>query len=317
MSITSAASYPAMGPLSAWGLRLTAVAYLTLILLLPLATVFADALRGPAPETTTVTERGVNAAGIEVERTVVREIQRPYRLSEGFAEFFRQIGRPTAVSALMLSLWTATVMTVINAAAGMLTAYVLVRYRFWGRAFLNTLIDLPFAIPTLVTGVMLVILYGPHAVLGQIFVERIGFEILFAPPGIILALMFVSFPLVVRSIQPVLEEIESDQEEAARSLGASDWQTFVKVLLPAILPAVLTGALLSFSRALGEFGAVVIVAGNIPMFSQTAAVYVLGELESENRVGASAMSAVLLVVSFALVLVVDWIQRRRGGSRNA
>ena len=182
---------------------------------------------------------------------------------------------------------------------------------------MNTLIDLPFAIPTLVTGVMLVILYGPQAVLGEIFVERLGFEILFAPPGIILALMFVSFPLVVRSVQPVLEEIESDQEEAARSLGASDWQTFVKVVFPAILPAILTGALLSFSRALGEFGAVVIVAGNIPMHSQTAAVYVLGELESENRVGASAMSAVLLVISFALVLVVDQIQRRRGGTGHA
>jgi sulfate transport system permease protein len=221
------------------------------------------------------------------------------------------VSRPAAWAALRLTLWTAAVMTVINIVMGTLTAYVLVRYPFPGKSFVNAMIDLPFAIPTLVTGVMLAILYGPQGALGEWLQEERGWQIIFAPPGIILALLFVSFPFVVRSIQPVLMSIELDQEEAAYTLGASSFTTFRRVLLPSILPAVVTGGLLSFARALGEFGSVVIVAGNFPMRSQTAAVYVLSQIESDNQRGASAMSLVMLAIAFALIVAVDIVQRRQ------
>jgi sulfate transport system permease protein len=258
-----------------------------------------------------VTEKSINAAGIEVEREVERVVPRPWRPLEAIAEFFHQLTRPAAAAALWLSVWTAAVMTLINVVAGTLTAYVLVRYRFPGRALLNAVIDLPFAIPTLVTGVMLVILYGPQAALGSFLSQRLGWEILFAPPGVVLALLFVCFPLVVRTVQPVVAELERDQEEAAWLLGAGAVQTIWRVLLPQLAPAIASGALLAFARALGEFGSIVVVAGNIPMHSQTAAVYVLGEIESDNRGGASAMSVALLALSFALVLLVERLQRHR------
>ncbi len=233
---------------------------------------------------------------------------------EGSQVFFSNIFRPSAWAALKLTLWTSAVMALINGVTGTLTAYVLVRYEFFGKSLLNTLVDLPFAIPSLVTGVMLVILYGPEGLLGEFFTGTLHWQILFAPPAIIVALLFINFPVVVRSVQPVLEELDYSQEEAAATLGASPWRTFRQVVLPSIRPAILSGMLLSFARALGEFGAVVIVAGNLPLLSQTAAVYVWGEIESENRLGASAMSVVLLVLSFTLVLVVDYLQRKRGGS---
>jgi len=264
------------GPLS---LRLSAIAYLAFMLFIPLAAVLQDGLRS------------------------------------GFSSFANSLFNPAAWHALKLTVWTAVVMALINAVMGTLTAYVMVRYAFPGRAWLNSLIDLPFAIPTLVTGVMLVILYGPQQVLGGWLKNHWGWEIIFAPAGIILALLFVTFPLVVRTVEPLLMEIDEDQEEAARALGASSWTTFWRVLFPAILPGILTGTLLTFSRALGEFGSVVVVAGNIPFKSQTAAVYVWGELESQNRQGASAMSVLLVALSFLMILLVDWFEKRRGKTR--
>ncbi len=262
------------GPLLLRGLALS---YLALMLLLPLAAVAQDGL------------------------------------SEGLGGLWAEIRRPSAWAAIRLTLWTAAAMMVVNTVMGTLTAYVLVRYRFPGRSLINALIDIPFAIPTLVTGVMLVLLYGPQGALGGWLNQNWGWQVIFAPPGIILALLFVSFPFVVRTLQPVLMSIELDQEEAAYTLGASSWHTFRRVLLPAILPAIVTGALLSFARALGEFGSIVVVAGNFPMRSQTAAVYVLSQIESDNQQGASAMSLVMLALAFTLIVVVERVQQRQGG----
>ncbi len=260
------------------GLRAIAFSYLALLLVIPLAALVQDGFR------------------------------------QGPTAFFENIFRPAAWAALKLSLWTAAVMALVNGVIGTVTAYVLVRYRFFGKSLLNAVIDLPFAIPTLVTGVMLVILYSPRDLLGGFFFQHFDWKILFAPPAIVLALLFVNYPVVVRSVQPVLEELDYSEEEAAATLGASPWRTFWEVVFPAIRPSVLSGVLLSFARALGEFGSVVVVAGNLPLRSQTAAVYVWGEIESENRLGASAMSIVLLAVSFALVMLVDAIQRKKGAA---
>jgi len=197
----------------------------------------------------------------------------------------------------------------------LIAAYVLVRYEFPGKRLMNAIVDLPLAIPTLVTGIMLVILYGPQQAIGAFLIEKLNFRIVFAPPGIVFALLFITFPFVVRSIQPVLEELDLSQERAAATLGASPWTIFRKVVLPALILPTLGGSLLSFSRAVGEFGAVVIVAGNIPLRTQTAAVYVFSQVESENRLGASAVSIVLILISFAVLFVANAIHKYWGAHR--
>jgi sulfate transport system permease protein len=255
--------------------RAIALTYLTLLLIIPLAVIVQDGLRG------------------------------------GVSGLWRALSQPVPSSALWLSLWTAALMAAINAVMGTLTAWVLVRYRFPGKRLLNAIVDLPFAIPTLVTGVMMVVLYGPQRALGGWLDQNLGIKIIFAPPGIILALLFVTFPFVTRSVQPVLEALDRDQEEAAATIGASSWLTFRRVVLPALVMPLTTGSLLSFARAIGEFGAIVVVAGNIPLKSQTAAVYVFGEVESENQRAASAMSVVMLAIAFGLVVLVDFLQRKR------
>ncbi|MDI1435914.1 MULTISPECIES: sulfate ABC transporter permease subunit CysT [Polyangium] len=233
-------------------------------------------------------------------------------LSKGLAELGRALVHPVARGAVFLTLETALVMAAVNAVMGTLIAYVLVRYRFPGRKLLDVLIDLPFAIPTLVTGMMIVTLLGPRAALGQLF-EAAGVRVVYAPPAIILALLFVTLPLVVRTVQPVLHELDRADEEAAYTLGASEWTTFRRVTLPAIAPAIVSGALQSFARALGEFGSVVVVAGNIPRRTLTAAVHVFGEVESGDVHAASAMSLVLVTISFCVVLVVSARQRGAHG----
>lgn len=231
-------------------------------------------------------------------------------LRQGLGEFWRQVTLPMAWHALKLTLWTSTVMTIINTIMGTLTAFVLVRYEFPGKKLLNAVIDLPLAIPTLVTGVMLVILFGPQETLGAWLKDQFDFSVIFAPPGIILALLFLTFPFVVRSVQPVLLELDRAQEHAAATLGAGGWTIFRRIILPPLSLPVLTGALLSFARAIGEFGSIVIVAGNIPLVSQTAAVYVFGEVESENRLGASAVSIVMVGIAFSLLMFADYLRRR-------
>jgi sulfate transport system permease protein len=258
--------------LSTWLLRASTFLYLGLMILIPLLVIIQDGLR------------------------------------EGLTGLIHQVTLPIARHAIRLTLWTSALMTVINTVMGLATAYVLVRYDFPGKRILNAVVDLPLAIPTLVTGVMLVMLYGPQAALGAFLAEKIGLQVIFAPPGIVLALMFISYPFVVRTIQPVLLNLDFTQEQAANTLGAGAWTTFRRVVLPALAPPLLNGALLSFSRAIGEFGAVVVVAGNIPLKTQTAAVYVLGAVESENRLGASAISIVLLAISMLTLLVAHRLQ---------
>lgn len=258
-----------------WSLRGLAFAYLALMLVIPLGVIFQDGLRA------------------------------------GVSGLWAAVSQPVAWAALLLTLRTAAIMVVINTIMGTLTAYVLVRYEFAGKSILNALVDLPLAIPTLVTGVMLVILYGPQQPLGGWLERALGWRIIFAPPGIVLALLFVTFPFVVRAVQPVLLSLDRAVEDAAATLGAGSWTIFRRVTLPPLLLPLTSGALLSFARAIGEFGAIIIVAGNIPLRSQTAAVYVWGEVESENRFGASAVSVALLAIAFTLIVVVDWLQSRR------
>jgi len=188
---------------------------------------------------------------------------------------------------------------------------VLVRYRFPGRSVFNVIIDLPFAIPTLVTGVMLVLLYGPQSVIGSFVEDATGQRIIFETPGIVLALLFISYPFVIRSIQPVLVGLNVAQEEAAVTLGASSWETFRRVIFPAIRPAVISGALLSFARALGEFGSIIIVAGNIPMRSQTATTYIYTQVEAGDMPAASGISLVLIAIALVATIMVDVLLRKR------
>ncbi|MEK6300183.1 MAG: sulfate ABC transporter permease subunit CysT [Acidobacteriota bacterium] len=262
-------------PWGRWGIRWAAVIYLGFLVVLPLSAIIQNGLSG------------------------------------GLAAFWSDIVDPIAFGALKLTLTIAVIVTLINAAMGTLTAYVLVRYQFPGRRLFNSLIDMPFAIPTLVTGVMLVALYGPQRTLGA-WLSSHGIQVVFATPGVVLALLVVTYPFVIRTVQPVLMEAERGQEEAAYTLGASGWTTFRRVVLPMILPAIITGSLLSFARALGEFGSVVVVAGNIPGRTLTAPVYVYGQIESQNQRGASSMSILLLALSFSLILIVEWMQSRKG-----
>lgn len=226
----------------------------------------------------------------------------------GIANLLKQIANPQALYSLKLTFQAAAVITVVNIITGTAMAWVLVRYRFPFKKIIDALVDIPFAIPTVVTGIMLVVLYGPRSVLGS-FLEGYGIEVIYNKPGILLALVFVTFPFVVRSVQPVLMEMDKDMEEAARTLGASNTAVFCRVVLPTLLPAILTGAALSFSRALGEFGSIVIVAGNIPFKTQVSAVYIYGEIESANIQSALGTAVVLLAVSLTVLLLLNVIQR--------
>jgi sulfate/thiosulfate transport system permease protein len=261
--------------LGVWGLRASALLYLLILVAIP---VFVIAVAG---------------------------------LQQGWETFWRNITQPVALSAIWLSVWTALVMALINTVMGTLTAFVLVQYRFPGKRLLNTIIDLPFAIPTLVTGVMLVLLYGPQTVIGSFFERSLGFRVLYAPPGIILALLFLGYPFVIRAVQPVLEKLDLNQEEAAFTLGASPITTFRRIIFPAILPAMLTGGILSFARALGEFGSLAIVAGNIPQRTQVATVYIYGQVEGGNMAAASAVSLVMLAIALIATLGGEALLRRR------
>jgi sulfate transport system permease protein len=251
-----------------WGLRGAALLYLGLAVALPLAAV---AVRG---------------------------------FSDGLTSLAGALSSQGAWAALQLTLVSSAIVAVVNGAFGTILAYVLVRFRFSGKAVLAALVDLPFAIPTLVTGVMLVALYGPASPIGQAL-GRIGIGLIFTPLGITMALLVVTLPLVVRTVEPVLLELDPAEEEAAQVLGASPWVTFRSVVLPALRPAIAAGALLSFARALGEFGSIVVVAGNITGKTLTAPVFIF-QLTSQFRYAeAAAVSTLLLVISGTLVLVTE------------
>ncbi|MDL1890982.1 sulfate ABC transporter permease subunit CysT [Nitrospirales bacterium NOB] len=229
----------------------------------------------------------------------------------GWDRFLEDLSAPQASAALWLTVETAAIATVINGILGTLSAIVLVRYEFPGRWLLNALVDLPFAIPTLVAGLMIAAIYGPTSFLGT-WLQQGGMAVLYNQPGIILAMLFVTLPFTIRSLQPVLMSLEQDQEEAAFTLGASPWTTFWTVTVPSVLPGLLTGVFLTFVRALGEFGSIVIVAGNIPMKTQVASVYVYGEIESYNPQAATSVSVLILLISFIALLVLERLTRRPG-----
>jgi sulfate transport system permease protein len=228
----------------------------------------------------------------------------------GLDDLRAALAAPGAWAAIRLTLLASLGAAVINGVLGTLIAYILVRFRFPGRGFLAGIVDLPFAIPTLVTGVMLVTLYGPSSPVGG-FLDRQGVHIAFAVPGVLLALLFVTLPLVVRTVEPVLLELDPAEEDAARVLGAGSWTTFRRIVLPAIGPAIAAGALLTFARALGEFGAVVVVSGNLTGKTLTAPVFIF-QLTSQFRPEqAAAVATLLFTVSLVLVLVTERLVHRR------
>ena len=212
-----------------------------------------------------------------------------------------------ALAAYRLSFGAAAAAAAVNAVFGLLTAWVLVRYEFTGKRVVSALVDLPFALPTAVAGIALTALYAPNGWLGQWLVPH-GINIAFTPSGVVIALIFVGLPFVVRTIEPVLADLGVDVEEAAATLGASRLQTFVHVILPAIAPALLTGCALAFARAVGEYGSVIFIAGNMPFRSEIAPLLIVVQLEQYNTAGATAIAATMLVISFALLLGINMLQ---------
>jgi len=204
----------------------------------------------------------------------------------------------------------------INAITGLLVAWVLVRYRFPGRKLIDALVDLPFALPTAVAGIALTTLYGPNGWIGR-WLEAIGIKVAFTPLGVAVALTFIGLPFVVRTVQPVLQDLEREIEEAAASLGASRWQTFRRVLLPPLMPALLTGFALAFARSVGEYGSVVFISGNMPMKTEIAPLLIMTKLEQFDYPGATAIAVVMLVFSFIILLginLLQWAGRRRAAA---
>jgi sulfate transport system permease protein len=229
--------------------------------------------------------------------------------SAGWSHFTESILDPIAWKAVLLTIKLGIISTFINVLVGTMIAWVLVRYRFPGRTLLNSLVDLPFALPTAVGGLMILLLLGPGSLLGGL-AEKLGFEIVFHQPAIVIAMLFVTFPFVIRAVQPLLEELDPLEEEAAYTMGASRTRAFFKVILPSMLPGIISGGMLAFSRALAEFGAVVLVAGNIPGRTLIASVFIFGEVESDNPAGAAAVSVLLLTLSFLILWVINAVQQR-------
>jgi sulfate transport system permease protein len=222
--------------------------------------------------------------------------------------FVAQVTAPRVLASLRLSFGAALIAAVINAFFGMLVAWVLVRYRFPGRRVVDALVDLPFALPTAVAGIALTAIYAPNGWLGAPLGEYFGLKVAFTPLGILVALTFIGLPFVVRTVQPVLEDLERELEEAAQSLGASRAQTFTRVIFPTVLPALLTGFALAFARAVGEYGSVIFIAGNLPMVSEIAPLMIITKLEQYDYAGATAVAVVMLVASVILVLAINLLQ---------
>lgn len=223
-------------------------------------------------------------------------------------EFWRMVTSPRAMAAYRLTFGASILAALINGAVGLLIAWVLVRYRFPGRNIVNALIDIPFALPTAVAGLTYSSLYGERGWLGR-FLFPLGIKAVYTPFAVLLVLIFVSLPFVVRTLQPVLEDLGTEPEEAAQSLGATRWQTFRHVIFPSILPALLTGIALAFARAVGEYGSVVFVSGNIPYRTEIASILVVNQLEEYNFGGAASVAVVLLVASFAINGAINLLSR--------
>ena len=225
--------------------------------------------------------------------------------------WLRLLSAPRTLAALKLSFGGALVAALFNAVAGLLVAWVLVRYRFPGRRLIDALVDLPFALPTAVAGIALTAIYAPNGWLGQ-YLLPLGIKIAYAPAGVLVAMIFVGFPYVVRTLQPVLETLDRDVEEAAESLGATRLQTFVRVIVPALLPTLLTGFALALARAVGEYGSVIFIAGNIPLRSEIAPLLIVQKLEQFDYAGAAALGTVMLGFSLLLLVAIALLQRWSG-----
>lgn len=227
--------------------------------------------------------------------------------SLSWQQFWAEITSPRVLAAYRLSFIASGAAALINAVFGLVVAWVLTRYRFPGRAVIDGLVDLPFALPTAVGGVALTALYAPNGWIGQ-YLGRLGVKAAFTPLGIVIALTFIGLPFVVRTVQPVLQSLSGETEEAAATLGASRWATFTRVILPSILPALLTGFALAFARGLGEYGSVVFISGNMPMQTEIAPLLIMTKLEQFDYAGATAIAVGMLVLSFTLLLTINAIQ---------
>lgn len=260
-----------------WGFRTTLLLYVFLLVVVPLGGIYAQSFYG------------------------------------GWSTFVDSLIEPLAWQSVALTFRLAIIATAINVVIGTLSAWVLHRYRFVGRTWLNSLVDLPFALPTAVGGLMILLLLGPGSFIGRL-AESMGWRIVFAEPAIVAAMVFVTFPFVIRAVQPLLEEADMSEEEASYTLGASRMYTFTRVTLPRMRPGIVSGAMLAFSRAMAEFGAVVLVAGNIPGKTLVASVYIFGEIESDHPQSAAVVSVLLLTLSFIVLWAIHWIQNRRKSS---
>ena len=235
--------------------------------------------------------------------------------SLGWEEFYNAATSTRVVASYKLTFITSLIAALINTFFGLIVAWCLVRYDFFGKRLFDAVIDLPFALPTAVTGIALATLYSTNGWFGE-YLKYLNIKVVFTPIGITIALIFITLPFVVRTVQPALEEIQVEQEEASASLGASRWQTFYLVILPTIFPALITGFALSFARALGEYGSVVFISGNMPMKTEISTLLIVTKLEQYDYTGATAIAVVMLLISFVMLLVINmlqrWSARRRG-----
>jgi sulfate transport system permease protein len=225
----------------------------------------------------------------------------------GFGRFWETVTNERVLASYRLTFGTSLVGALVNLFFGFIVAWVLVRYRFPGRKLIDALVDLPFALPTAVSGIALTAIYAKNGWIGQ-FLEPLGIKTAFSPLGITIALTFIGLPFVVRTLQPALEELDGESEEAAASLGANRWQTFWRVILPTVLPALLTGFALSFARALGEYGSVVFISGNMPMKTEITSLLIITKLEQYDYAGATAIAVVMLGASFVILLAINVLQ---------
>jgi len=231
-------------------------------------------------------------------------------------QFWHIVTAPRAIASYRLSFGASAIAAGINLFFGLIVAWVLVRYEFPAKKLFDSLVDLPFALPTAVAGIALTAIYSRNGWLGQYF-DRIGIHSAYSPLGVVIALTFTGLPFVVRTVQPVLEDLDKEMEEAAASLGADRWQTITRVLVPAIMPAALTGFTMAFARAVGEYGSVVFISGNMPMRTEITPLLIITKLEQYDYAGATAIAVVMLVVSFAMLLSINLLQAWSGGRTRA
>ena len=235
-----------------------------------------------------------------------------------FTEFWNVVTAPRVVASYKLSFGMSLLAAAINAVFGLMLAWALVRYSFPSKKLIDALVDLPFALPTAVAGIALTALYAKNGWIGQ-FLEPLGIQVAFKPLGVLVALVFIGLPFVVRTVQPILEDLDTELEEAATSLGAQRWQAFRHVILPIVFPALLTGFALAFARAVGEYGSVIFIAGNLPMVSEITPLMIITKLEQYDYTGATAIATVMLILSFTLLLLINglqaWTAKRTGRDR--